>query len=176
MPHQRAVIIIAFNKNIEQNEHDEISKYLEIRDRAFNCLAALLQHILMCSVKVNLSSSVTPIYTQRYTLFVDWTIWRHNELKFGGVSLHTIDLKPSYSVITIPFQTWEYIFNIKRSVWHISDHRHVHLNRKLEAFAESMRQAVESFRQIHKITPIMWLLSSKTFQSSTILTRTYWQL
>ena len=58
------------------------------------------------------------IYTRRYTFFVDWTILHHHELKFGGISLHTIDLKPFHSVIAILFQTWEYIFNIKRSVWH----------------------------------------------------------
>ena len=154
------------------------------------------------------------IYTPRDTFFVDWTIWHHHELKFGGVSLHTIDLKPFYRVITIPFQTWEYICNIKWSVWHrmlvsiivestfpdegtygtyrlqthwrvadpililgvpllaalanhfscfefsnagtylrdslLSDHRHVHL--KL-CSKKSMRQAVESFRQIHKNNP-----------------------
>ena len=59
------------------------------------------------------------IYTQWYILFVSWIIWHHHELQFGWVSLHTIDLKPFYNVITIPFQTWEYISSIMRSVWHI---------------------------------------------------------
>ena len=47
-------------KLLKMSFFDFISKYFAILNNAFNCLAAFLQHLLICSVKVSRFSMISP--------------------------------------------------------------------------------------------------------------------